>query len=81
MSAVDHTAAGWVNALNLDPRNRAAAGMGTDVVQSQSTQLMASAWQQVDGILKANQTLKQAQLARAASQQISDCASQPWHSR
>ena len=31
---------------------------------------MASAWQQVEGILKANQTLRQAQLARSASQQI-----------
>jgi hypothetical protein len=70
ISAVDRTNAGWVNTLNLDPRNRAAAGMGTEVVQSQSTQLMASAWQQVDGILKANQTLIQAQLARAASQRI-----------
>jgi hypothetical protein len=70
VSAVDSTAAGWVNELNLDPRNRAAAGMGTEVVQSKSTQLMASAWQQVDGILKANQTLIQAQLARATSQQI-----------
>jgi hypothetical protein len=69
-SAVDRTNAGWLNTLNLDPRNRAAAGMGTEVVQSQGTQLMASAWQQVDGILKANQTLIQAQLARAASQQI-----------
>jgi hypothetical protein len=70
ISAVDRTNAGWVNTLNLDPRNRVAAGMGTEVVQSQSTQLMASAWQQVDGILKANQTLVQAQLARAASQRI-----------
>jgi hypothetical protein len=67
---VDRNNAGWLNTLNLDPRNRAAAGMGTEVVQSQSTQLMASAWQQVDGILKANQSLIQAQLARAASQQI-----------
>ena len=32
--------------------------MGTEVVQTESTQLMASAWQQVEGILKANQTLK-----------------------
>jgi hypothetical protein len=70
VSATDRSNAGWVNALNLDPRNRAAAGMGTEVVQSQSTQLMASAWQQVDGILKANQTLIQSQLARAASQRI-----------
>ena len=70
VQSVDDTAAGWVNELNLDPRNRAAAGMGTEVVQTNSTQLMASAWQQVEGILKANQTLRQAQLARGVLQQI-----------
>jgi hypothetical protein len=70
VQSVDRTVAGWVNDLNLDPRNRSAAGMGTEVVQTESTQLMASAWQQVEGILKANQTLKQAQLARATLQQI-----------
>ena len=70
VQSVDSTAAGWVNDLNLDPRNRVAAGMGTEIVQTESTQLMASAWEQVDGILKANQTLIQAQLARAAQQQI-----------
>ncbi|HME23292.1 MAG TPA: hypothetical protein VKI44_18515 [Acetobacteraceae bacterium] len=68
--SVDRTAPGWVNELNLDPRNRAAGGMGTEVVQTESVQLMASAWQQVEGVLKANQTLKQAQLARAVLQQI-----------
>ena len=70
VQSIDRTAAGWVNDLNLDPRDRAAAGMGTEVVQTESTQLMASAWQQVEGILKANQTLKQAQLARSVLQQI-----------
>lgn len=70
VQSVDMTAAGWVNDLNLDPRNRTAAGMGTQIVQQERTQLMASAWQQVAGILQANQILKQAQLARAATQQI-----------
>lgn len=70
VQSVDRTAAGWVNDLNLDPRNRSAAGMGTEIVQTESVQLMASAWQQVEGVLKANQILRQAQLARSASQQI-----------
>ncbi len=70
VQSVDRTAAGWVNELNLDPRNRSAAGMGTQVVQDERTQLMASAWQQVDGIRKANELLRQAQLARAALQQL-----------
>jgi hypothetical protein len=67
---VDRTAAGWENDLNLDPRNRSAAGMGTEIVQNQITQLMASAWEQVADVQKANQMLAQAQLARAASQQL-----------
>lgn len=70
IQSVDRTSAGWENDLNLDPRNRAPAGMGTQVVQNHRTQLMASAWEQVDGVRKANQLLIQAQLARAASQQI-----------
>jgi len=70
VQSVDRTAPGWVNDLNLDPRNRSGSGMGTQVVQKERTQLMASAWQQVDGVRKANQLLKQAQLARAALQQL-----------
>ena len=70
VQSVDRTAAGWVNDLSLDPRNRSAAGMGTQIVQEERTQLMASAWQQVAGVLQANQILKQAQLARATTQQL-----------
>jgi hypothetical protein len=70
VQSVDRTAVGWVNDLNLDPRNRSGAGMGTQVVQEERTQLIASAWQQVDGVRQANDLLRQAQLARAALQQI-----------
>ncbi len=70
VSTVNRAAAGWLNDLSLDPRNRSAAGMGTQIVQAEQTQLMASAWQQVDGVLQANQMLRQAQLARAVSQQL-----------
>jgi len=69
-ASVDHNASGWLNELNLDPRYRAAAGLGTQVVQKDRTKLLASAWQQVEGILKANQAIKQAQLARASLLQI-----------
>jgi hypothetical protein len=70
VQSVDRTQPGWVNELNLDPRNRSAGGMGTQVVQNERTSLMASAWQQFEGVIKANQLLKQAQLARAAMQQL-----------
>ena len=70
VSSVSRTAAGWVNDLNLDPRDRSAGGMGTQVIQTERTALMASAWQQVDGVRAANDVLHQAQLARATLQQI-----------
>ena len=37
----------WLNELNLDPRYRAAAGIGTSVVQKNQEQYMEAAWQQV----------------------------------
>jgi len=70
VSSVQRDTAGWVNDLNLDPRDRSAGGMGTQVVQTERTALMASAWQQVDGVRAANDMLHQAQLARATLQQI-----------
>ena len=58
--------AGWLNDLNTDPRPRATAGFGTQVVVAEEPQLMHSAWLQVQGILEANARLRQAQLARSA---------------
>ena len=57
----------WLDELNLDPRHRAAAALGTQVVQSQQEQLMASAWEQLGEIERVNQLLRQAQLARAVT--------------
>ncbi len=57
----------WLRAINLDPRYRVAAGLGAQIVRDQQEQLMASAWDQVGDIERANQILRQAQLARAAS--------------
>jgi hypothetical protein len=57
----------WLGDLNLDPRNRAAAGAGAQVVQRDQEALVASAWDQLGEIRKANQLLRQAQLARQVS--------------
>lgn len=57
----------WLDELNLDPRNRVAAGMGTEVVRGQQEALMASAWEQLGEIEKINQRLRQAQLGRAVN--------------
>ncbi|RQG94174.1 hypothetical protein [Natrarchaeobius chitinivorans] len=62
----------WLRELNEDPRYRAPAAFGTDVVQDQQEQLMAEAWRQVGDIREANKLLRRARLARGASQQIHD---------
>ena len=61
---------GWLDALNLDARHRVAAGLGTRVVQDRQEDLMAAVWQQFGEIIKANQLLRQAQLAIAAAERI-----------
>jgi hypothetical protein len=43
----DQDAPAWMRRLNLDPRYRAAAGVGALVIQDQQEQLMASAWDQL----------------------------------
>lgn len=61
---------GWLEALNLDQRHRVAAGVGTLVVQERQEDLMAAAWEQLGEVLRANQLLRQAQLAVAASERV-----------
>ena len=57
----------WLGELNLDPRSRAAASAGAQIVQRDQEALAASAWAQLGEIRKANQLLRQAQLARQVS--------------
>ncbi|MER6160371.1 hypothetical protein ABT147_33275 [Streptomyces sp. NPDC001868] len=55
---------GWLDTLNLDPRWRVAAGLGTRSVQREQEQLMASAWTQLAGAREVNRFLDLARLAR-----------------
>ncbi len=57
----------WFHELNQDPRMRTTSGLGTQVVQSKQRELMAGAWQQVEGIRAANEERRQAQAAREAA--------------
>jgi hypothetical protein len=54
----------WVNRLNVDPRFRVAANLGTQVVQARQEELMAAAWAQVGDVLAANARIRAAQVAR-----------------
>ncbi len=59
--AISHN---WVHRLNLDPRFRVAANLGTRVVKARDEELMAAAWAQVGDVLVANGRIRAAQLAR-----------------
>src|SRR5262249_1494877 len=60
----------WLNELNLDPRQRAAAAMGTAVVQAEQEALMRAAWEQLGAAQAINQRLRQAQLSRAVNERF-----------
>jgi hypothetical protein len=60
-------ATNWLDELNLDPRHRAVAGMGADIIKDQQEPLMASAWQQLGAINEANKILRNAQLGRESA--------------
>jgi hypothetical protein len=53
----NETKGNFVQELNLDPRWRAAAGLGTRVIQANQEKYMEAAWQQVEGVLEANRKL------------------------
>lgn len=57
----------WFEHLNLDPRHRAAAGLGAEVIRKQQESLMASAWDQLGAIESANDILRRAQCGREIS--------------
>ena len=53
----------WLSESNLDPRHRAVAGLGTEVVRRNQERLMAQAWDQAIGISRVNRVLGQTRLA------------------
>ena len=57
----------WLNELNLDPRYRAAAGIGTTVVQKNQEAYMEAAWLQVGKVLAGNQKIRHSHFAMATT--------------
>jgi hypothetical protein len=60
----------WLDQLNLDPRYRAIAAFGTQVIQQQQEALVAAAWQQAADLQRANQRLRQLQLSLAVGNSL-----------
>lgn len=58
---------GWVHELNLDPRNRVIANVGTEVIQKDQDKYMDLAWEQVGEVIEANNKLKWAQVSKETS--------------
>ena len=63
-------AANWFDELNLDPRWRTAAALGTRVIQRQQEALMASAWEQAAELPHVNQRMRQLQLSMAVGESL-----------
>jgi hypothetical protein len=63
-------ATSWLDELNLEPRYRAIAAFGTQVVQQQQEALMASAWEQAAELREANQRLRRLQLSLVVGKAI-----------
>ena len=60
----------WLGELNLDPRNRAAAGLGVEVIQKRQDEFVERAWQQIGEVERANRQLRHAELAAAAADSV-----------
>ncbi len=69
-SAAAPGAATWFDELNLDPRWRAAAAVGTRVVQQNQEALMASAWEQAAELRNVNQRMRQLQVSMAVGESL-----------
>jgi hypothetical protein len=60
----------WVDGLSLDPRYRAAAGLGARVIRTNQERYVRAAWEQIGDVLTVNRRIRQAQLATKAASAI-----------
>lgn len=63
----------WIHRLNLDPRFRVAAGIGTRVIQDRQEKFMDAAWEQIGKVLEAKRRIWLGQFGLLVSQ--------TWHER
>lgn len=72
VTSVNSSSPDWVQELNLNPKYRAAAGIGAQVVRERQEELMETAWKQVKDVLDANDKISKAVLAMNVSAAIYD---------
>ncbi|MEM8525339.1 MAG: hypothetical protein AAGG68_11925 [Bacteroidota bacterium] len=63
--AIKSNSENWHAELNLDPRHRAAAGLGVEIVKKRQEALMETAWKQLEQFDRVNRQLNRAQFGRA----------------
>lgn len=72
LSKINADDEGWIADLNLTIRNRVAAGLGGDIVRENQESFMDHAWEQVGEIIKANEKINYACVAREISKCLYD---------
>ena len=60
----------WISMLNLDPRNRAVAGLGSKTVQENQKKFVKSAWQQIGHVNDVNKKIREAELSKMVTHSI-----------
>jgi hypothetical protein len=60
----------WLRDLSLDPSRRAAAALGAAVVRRNQEALVASAWEQLDGLHAINDLLRRSSLAAVVGKKL-----------
>ena len=60
----------WIHELNLDPRFRVSAGLGTKVVQKNQEEYMHASWEQVGKIMEANNQIRLSQMAMEVTHRL-----------
>lgn len=67
---IDGTSPLWLQELNLDPRYRAAAGLGASIVRERQEEYMETAWKQIGEVTAVNNKIAKARLALEVSNSI-----------
>jgi len=67
VNRISPTSGAWMSELNLDPRNRAIAGLGAEYINQNQENLVDKAWDQLGEVMEANKKIEWGQLATAAS--------------
>ncbi|MEM6723192.1 MAG: hypothetical protein AAF598_04085 [Bacteroidota bacterium] len=58
----------WINSINLDFRNRGAAGLGVRIIRENQEEYMERAWQQIGEVNEANRKIREAELAKRVAE-------------